>query len=280
MASTDSNDAGGVAVITGAGSGLGAAMARVFSAAGFTVVALDIDAVRARATADALIQAGGSALGLGVDVSDSAALTAAAQVVRDIYGECHILCANVGVQQFGAIDRLTENDWRWVLNVNVLGTINTVNCFLPLLRAAKGPRHIVLTSSSSVLVPAVRMSAYITTKHAVTGFGETLRLELAAENIGVAILFPGGMHTRHLESSKAARPTALGESVLREDDIQTMLSSSTSASSVVEPEFAIRNLLKDLQDQQPYIITHGEYRDELAAHYQALLDACDRMLSS
>jgi NAD(P)-dependent dehydrogenase (short-subunit alcohol dehydrogenase family) len=268
-----------VALVTGAGSGLGAAMAQTFSAAGFAVVALDIDAARATATADALIQAGGHALGLGVDVSDSAALTAAAQVVRDTFGVCHILCANVGVQQFGAIDRLTENDWRWVLNVNVLGTINTVNCFLPLLRAATGPRHIVLTSSSSVLVPAVRRSAYITTKHAVTGFGETLRLELAAENIGVAILFPGGMHTRHLESSKAARPTALGESVLREEDLHAMLN-STNVSSVVGPEFAIRNLLKDLHDQQPYIITHGEYRSEIVARNQALLDAYDRMLSS
>ncbi len=116
-------------------------------------------------------------------------------MVGSTLGGCDVLCANVGVQQFGAIDRLTDDDWRFVLDVNVLGTVRTVRAFLPLLRTGDGWRRIVLTASSSVLAPGVRMAAYQTTKFAVMGFGETLREELADEGIGVTVLFPGGMIT-------------------------------------------------------------------------------------
>ena len=81
----------------------------------------------------------------------------------------------------------------------------------------------MLTASSSVLAPAVRMGAYQTSKFAVMGFGETLRHELAAEGIGVTLLFPGGMITRHLESSAQARPPRLGATGCTRDDLTAML---------------------------------------------------------
>ena len=76
------------------------------------------------------------------------------------------------------------------------------NAFLPLLRAANGPRHIVLTSSMAALVPTPRQGAYITTKFAITGYGDVLRQELADDGIGVTVVFPSGMITTHLESSR------------------------------------------------------------------------------
>ena len=110
------------------------------------------------------------------------------------------------MQQFGAIDRLSEEDWSWVLNVNVMGTVRTVRESLPLLRAGTGWRRIVITASSGVLVPGVRLGVYQTSKFAVMGFGETLRQELAGEGIGESLVFPAGMMTRHLESNAQARP--------------------------------------------------------------------------
>ena len=121
-----------------------------------------------------------------------------------------MLCSNVGVQQFGAIDQLTEQDWQWVLNVNVLGTVRTVREFLPMLRAGSGLRRIVFTASSSVLAPSVRMARTRRASSRCIGFAESLREELAGEDIGVTVLFPGGMMTRHLESSVLARPPELG----------------------------------------------------------------------
>ena len=119
----------------------------------------------------------------------------------------------------------------------------------------------VLTASSSVLAPAVRLAAYQTSKFAVMGFGETLREELAGEGIGVTILFPGGMTTRHLQSSADARPARLGPSVRRPEDLAAMLAHRPMADGdLVTPEHAIRNLLADLIADAPYSVTHGSWR--------------------
>lgn len=271
---------GRTAVITGAGSGLGAAMAELFANAGANVVLLDIDGARAEAKAAELRGRGVEAIAMGVDVADPASLAAAAEAVGQRFGTCEVLCANVGVQQFGACDKLTAQDWSWVLSVNVLGVVNTVNAFLPLLRKGSGERHIVLTSSSSYFVPGVRLGAYITSKYAVTGYGEVLRLELADEGINVTLFFPAGMSSRHLESSKLARPTELGESVLNMEDIQVMMASRdmSEATHVATPEHAVRNLLGELADKRAYVISHGAYKPQVEARQKDVLDSFDRML--
>jgi len=270
---------GKVAVVTGGGSGLGAALARTFAEAGMAVAALDIDGPAAAATAGALRDdLGVPATSAAVDVGDPEGVVAAARHVQATLGGCDVLCANVGVQQFGAIDRLTEDDWRWVLDVNVLGTVRTVGAFLPLLRAGTGWRRIVLTASSAALAPGVRLAAYQTSKFAVMGFGETLRAELAPEGIGVTVLFPGGMITRHLESSVAARPARLGPTSVDPDDLTAMLAHSPlEDGDVVTPEHAIRHLLDDLVADEPYSVTHGSFRPDWTRRRDALDAAFDRM---
>ncbi|MBK6512051.1 MAG: SDR family NAD(P)-dependent oxidoreductase [Haliea sp.] len=273
---------GKTVVITGAASGLGAAMADVFAAAGARLALLDIDGERAQAKASVLRDAGVDVLALPVDVANKASLAAVAEAVQNRFGSCDVLCANVGVQQFGAIDTLTDEDWAWVLSVNVAGVINTVACFLPLLRKASGERHIVLTASASYFTPGVRMAAYVTSKYAVVGYGEVLRQELAEEDINVALLFPAGMATRHLQSSVAARPAELGESRLQRADIDAMMASAdmTQENHVATAEHAVRNLLSELQEKHPYIITHGAYKTQVEKRQRSVLDAFDRMLAN
>ena len=272
---------GGTAVVTGAGSGLGASMVERFAAQGMAIVALDIDGDRAGEVAQRVRDAGGRAIAMRVDVADRSALEAAARAADEAFGGCTVLCANVGVQQFGAIDILTEQDWRWVLDVNVLGVVHTVDAFLPLLRKSAGHRHIVITSSSSALTPGVRMAAYVTSKYAVTGYGETLRMELADEGIGVSILFPAGMFTRHLESSVQARPAELGKSEMRREDIDAMMASRKmkSATHTASADHATRHLLADLIANERYIITHGEYRESLVSNFDDVLRAHERAQS-
>ena len=267
------------AVVTGAGSGLGAAMARVFATVGMAVAALDIAEAAAKVTATTLAaEHGVRTTAARTDVGDADSVAAAARHVASELGGCDVLCANVGVQQFGAIDRLTEQDWQWVLGVNVMGTVRTIREFLPLLRAATGWRRIVITSSSSALVPGPRLGAYQTSKFAVMGYGETLRQELADEGIGVSLLFPAGMITRHLESSALARPAVLGPSVTLPDDIEVMLSSQQMGpGDIATPEHAVRHLLQDLLADEPYILTHGAYRARYNARRDAIEAAFDRL---
>jgi NAD(P)-dependent dehydrogenase (short-subunit alcohol dehydrogenase family) len=270
------------AVVTGAGSGLGAALARMFAEAGAAVALLDIDDDAAATNATTIADdVGVSTTSVRVDVGDAASVVAGAEHVRSTLGGCDILCSNVGVQQFGAIDKLTEQDWQWVLNVNVLGTVRAVREFLPMLRAGEGFRRIVFTASSSVLVPSVRLAAYQTSKFAVFGFAESLREELAEEDIGVTVLFPGGMTTRHLESSVAARPGELGESKLDMGDVDAMIAHQPMGDGdLATPEHAIRNLLADLETGEPYVLTHGSYRPIYEARRAALDAAFDRMETS
>ena len=272
---------GRTAVVTGGGSGLGAALARTFAEAGANVAVLDIDAEAAAATASSLAELGVQAVSTRVDVGDAASVVAAAEHVRTTLGGCDVLCSNVGVQQFGAVDKLTEQDWQWVLNVNVLGTVRTVREFLPMLQAGSGFRRIVFTASSSVLAPSVRLAAYQASKFAVLGFAESLREELADQGIGVTVMFPGGMMTRHLESSVLARPSELGESVLDQSDVEAMIAHQPMGDGdLATPEHAIRNLLGDLENGEPYLITHGSFRPIYQQRRDAIDAAFDRMEAS
>jgi NAD(P)-dependent dehydrogenase (short-subunit alcohol dehydrogenase family) len=274
--------AGKVAVITGGGGGLGAALGGLFAGNGAAVALLDIDENEAKEKAVAIAgEYDVASTAFGVDVGDPASILDAAAHVERSLGGCDILCANVGVQQFGAIDRLTEDDWAFVLNVNVLGTIRTVRSFLPLLRAREGWRRILVTASVSALAPSVRMAAYQTSKFAVMGFAETLRLELAPEGIGVTILFPAGMVTGHLQSSAAARPPALPETGAAEDDLSEMLAHMPmTADDLTTPEQAVRNVLEDLEADLPYSVTHGTVRVPYTQRRIALEAALNRMENS
>ena len=113
--------AGGTAVVTGAGSGLGAAMAAAFAAEGMRIVALDINREAAESTAQQLEAAGTEALGCSVDVADRGALDAVAADVAERFGTCNVVAANVGVMQFGPLEHITADDWQWLLSVNVVG---------------------------------------------------------------------------------------------------------------------------------------------------------------
>jgi NAD(P)-dependent dehydrogenase (short-subunit alcohol dehydrogenase family) len=272
--------AGGTAVVTGGGSGLGAALAGLWAAEGMRVAVLDIDATAAERTAETLRSQGTEAFSAGVDVSDRAALDAAATRVDEVFGPVNVVCANVGVQHFDKLEDLTPDTWQWVLGVNVIGTANTVAAFLPSLRAAAGPRHITITSSVASVLPSPRQGVYIVSKFAVTGYGDVLRQELADDGITVTTVLPSGMITNHLGSSLAARPDALGPGELRDDDLQVV--SSTSGDLAVElttAEDAVGRLVAAVKAGEPYYFTHGDRFEELVARHRAIEGAYERMRS-
>lgn len=224
-----------------------------------SVALLDIDGERAASEASALASASNVAtIGAHVDVSSAESVDSAARFVLDAFGRVDLVVSNVGVQLFGSVDRITDDEWRWILDVNVIGAARTARAFLPLLRNAPRPR-LAFTTSSSVLDPASRMAAYQASKFAVWGLAETLRLELAEEGVAVTVVFPAGMISRHLETSEAVQPEQIRRAIGTDDDFTAMVASNpTMAEQVVSPEQAAANVIDAVLAGERYAITHGE----------------------
>jgi NAD(P)-dependent dehydrogenase (short-subunit alcohol dehydrogenase family) len=266
-----------VGVVTGAGSGLGAALAKAIVGSGMAVAVADIHLAGASAVAADLAQSGADARAYRVDVGSRESVEAlAAEVERD-FGACHLVCANVGVQQLGTIDSLAPEEWDWVFDVNLHGSVATARAFLPLVRRSEGQRNLLFTASTSALYPVRRLASYTASKYAVLGMAETLRLELAAEGIGVSVLLPGPMATTHLQSSAAAKPASLEGPIFHPDDVAIVSQdTAVTAESVISPELAVRNVLRDLAADEPYIVTHDVHADRVAARFEAILKAFER----
>ena len=247
-----------VAVITAGASGFGLALGRECAARGMSVALLDRDGERAEDEARRLADDGADASGLAVDVTDAAAVDAAAETVLDRFGVADLVVSNVGVQLFGPVERLTDDEWTWVLDANVVGTARVARAFLPLLRRAERGR-LAFTTSASVLDVASHMAAYQASKFAVWGLAETLRVELAGDGIGVSVIFPSGMITRHLESSESAQPAHMRRPIGGADDFTAMLDSNPAlAEAVMDPEALAPAVLDAILADEPYVITHGD----------------------
>jgi len=265
-----------VAVVTGGASGFGLALGRECAAAGMDVVLLDLDGERAIAEAQQLHAMFGTiVIGAGIDVGDAASVATAAAFVAQRFPAVDLVISNVGVQLFGSVEHFTDDEWRWMLDVNVIGSARVVRAFLPGLRNADHGR-LAFTTSSSVLDPAARLGAYQSSKFAVWGLAETLRLELEPEGIGVSVILPSGMLTRHLETSEAAQPEHLRRAIAEDEDFEAMMASNPEmAAMLATPEEAARDVIQSLLDGRHYVITHGDLTDAVARRSAELTAAAE-----
>src|SRR4051812_40433940 len=168
-----------VAVITGAASGIGRALAERCASAGMKVVLADVEP-GALAEAEASLRAGGgTTLAVRTDVSQAKDVEALAQQTLKAFGAVHLLCNNAGVATSGLAWESSLPDWEWVLGVNLWGVIHGVRSFVPIFLAQGTECHIVNTASMSGLVSFPRCSLYGVTKHGVVTLSETLHHDLA-----------------------------------------------------------------------------------------------------
>ena len=196
---------GRVAVVTGAASGIGRALAQLLVAEGMKVVLADIEAAALGATASEFDDLGADIHVVPTDVSDAVSVAALAEATVSKYGAVHLVCNNAGVSGTFARTWMTSpDDWRWVLGVNVWGVINGISAFVPiLLEQEEG--HILNTGSAACFEALPGMGAYAASKHAVLGISESLRRELVAAGgrVGVSVFIPGGViNTKILESER------------------------------------------------------------------------------
>ena len=198
---------GMVAVVTGAGSGIGRALAERAAARGMKVVAADVEQPRLDDTVDALVAAGAEAHGVPTDVSVPEEVERLADEAWSRYGGVHLLCNNAGVFSGGLLWERTLADWHWVMGVNLYGLVHAARTFVPRMLAAGHAAHIVNTASMGGLVTNAYSGPYYTSKFAAVGLTECLAHDLAATGapIGVSVLVPSLVATG-IASSQRNRP--------------------------------------------------------------------------
>lgn len=202
--------AGSVAVVTGAGNGIGAELARQFAAAGLNVVLVDVNEDAVMSRADAITAAGGTCVARLLDVSDPQATDAlAAEIARDL-GPVRMLVNNAGVELLGRCWEITPQMWERIMRVNVDGPVNMVRSFLPAMARQEESAYIANVCSIGSLISLAIQGAYIASKHALLAYTECLSLDVldAGYPIKVSAVLPGPVRTGIFDAATVAGSAA------------------------------------------------------------------------
>jgi len=262
---------GQTAVVTGAASGIGLALARELVGAGLQVVLADVEEGPLQAAVAELGAGGAAVLGVPTDVSDGAQVDALARQVGDAFGPVHLLCNNAGVGGGGLIAELSEADWAWVLGVNLWGVIHGLRAFLPGMLAHGQPAHVVNTASVLGLITAPFTGPYAASKFAVEAITETLFHELAMTGspVGVSVLCPGWVRTRIAESDRN-RPEGMAP---RSGPLRDGLAEVVSHG--MPPEIVARAVLEAVRERRFYVLTHPEITVNIEARLRGIVSGAN-----
>ncbi len=265
---------GKTAFITGGASGIGLSMAKSFLGAGMRVVIADVDEKALAAAAAGLKGANTELLTVQLDVTDRDQFKEVADKVEAEFGTVDVLCNNAGVYRGGTIDKVTYEDWDWVMGVNVGGVVNGVQTFVERMKARGTGGHIVNTSSMAGMTTSPGLGVYNASKFAVVGMSEAMHGDLAEDNIGVSVLCPGMVRTRILESERT-RPNDFepgeqaAEAAAQEHNELMQMAMGTG----IDPDEVGEMVLQGVKTNQLYLFSHPEFKEATAARFEHILSA-------
>jgi NAD(P)-dependent dehydrogenase (short-subunit alcohol dehydrogenase family) len=266
-----------VAVVTGGGSGIGESLALACADAGMHVAVADIEGDAAERVAEGVRARGRNAFSAATDVADRAAVEELAARTWKEFGACHLLCNNAGVLLMRSLERSSDADWEWILSVNLRGVVNGVQAFVPRLLEQGGAAHIVNTASMSGLIALPGLGVYTSSKYAVVGLSESLRVDLAPHGIGVSVLCPGGVRSRIVQSERN-RPRELGgggAAPARAKAPPGFIEASEAVDDVIEPDVVAEAVLDAVRADEPYIVTHPKWKGLVQQRFDQILAAFD-----
>ncbi len=265
---------GRTALVTGGASGIGLGIVKRFVEAGMKVVIADLrqDHLDEAVEYFASRQQGRNIHPIRLDVTDRAAMAAAADETASVFGNLHVAVNNAGVGIEGPLKDATYDDWDFGLGVNLGGVINGVQTFVPRIRAHGEGGHVVNTASLAgmVTMPA-NMAMYVTAKAAVIALSESIRTELAQDSIGVSVLCPGPIKS-NIHQLNQNRPDRFKASEAFAHSADKLAQRQVS-DLWMEPEQVGDMVVKAIVEDQLYIITHGEWRDAVKTRFDAMLQA-------
>jgi NAD(P)-dependent dehydrogenase (short-subunit alcohol dehydrogenase family) len=267
--------AGRVAVVTGAGSGLGRELALRFARAGMKLALADVDAAALAKTESELKAAGSAAIAVRCDVSNGADVEGLAARTLDAFGAVHVVCNNAGIAPLGVVWENSVADWQWTLGVNLWGVIHGVRVFTPILLRQDDEGHIVNTASVAGLIAPPGMGMYNVSKHAVVALSETLHHDLAAcgAKVRCSVVCPAYFPSGIAESERS-RPAALSETraksaedLERDDKMRRAVRSGRlSAADIANRVF------EAIRDERFYVLTHPRILPAVEARMRDILE--------
>jgi len=272
--------AGKTAFVTGGASGIGLALGRAFAQAGMNVMLADVETEALAAAVKSLEHAGPGARGVSCDVADPLSVERAAKASFEAFGNVHVVCNNAGVAAGGGIDNISLDNWRWVLDVNLMGVLHGIRTFLPHIRAHGEGGHIVNTASMAGMNSGLGFSPYAASKFAVVAMSEGLAAQLKPLGIGVSVLCPSYVRTRIGESGRN-RPGRYGP-------VPPLDPASPAAAMVAEigrrlqagldPSDVAARVLAAIRNDELYVFTHPAMRLEVDERFAAIQAAMDRVV--
>jgi NAD(P)-dependent dehydrogenase (short-subunit alcohol dehydrogenase family) len=264
--------------VTGGAEGIGFALGRAFAEAGMNVMLADIETDALAAAVKSLHDFGPAVRGVACDVADPASVERAAQASYQAFGNVHVVCNNAGVAAAGGIDNISLDNWRWVLDVNLMGVLHGIRTFLPHIRGHGEGGHIVNTASMAGMEAGLGFSPYVASKFAVVGMSEGLATKLKPLGVGVTVLCPGFVRTRIGESGRNRQqrygatqtPDPASPAGLLLAEIAERLQAG------LDPSEVAARVLTAIRDDDLYVFTHPEMRGELEKRFAAILAAFDK----
>jgi NAD(P)-dependent dehydrogenase (short-subunit alcohol dehydrogenase family) len=264
---------GKVAVVIGGGSGIGRGIALGLADVGMNVAVADIEIDAAEAVAKEVGEKGVRSLSARVDATSTDELAALAERVTAEFDAVHVLSNNAGVAFDRALADCTDEDWMWVMSVNLHSIVRGVAAFLPKMKAQGGEAHIVNTASMAGLialpnskrVPA-HIGIYTASKYAVVGFSEMLRGELDPFGIGVSVLCPGMVKSNLAATSARNRPDRFGGPGPAPGALPAALEKLMMPGEEVGPI-----VVRGIRANRLHILTHPDNRKGVEARFAGVL---------
>ena len=270
--------AGKTAFVTGGASGIGFALGRALAEAGMKVMLADIEVDALVAAAKSLDNFGQQVRGTICDVADLTSVERAAEACYEAFGKVHLVCNNAGVGAGSGIDHISLDNWRWVLDVNVMGVLHGIHTFLPHIRSHGEGGHVVNTASMAGMLSARQFSPYVASQFAVVAMSEGLATQLEPLGIGVTVVCPGFVRTRIAECERN-RPKRYGRAQTPEQATRAgvlALEIAERVQSGLDPSNVAARVLNAIRENELYVFTHPEMHDAVKTRFAAIVAAMDK----
>ena len=271
-----------VAVVTGAGSGIGRGIAEHAAKAGMRLVLADINEEGLNETLTMVKSCGVEAISRVTDVSSLDEVENLASQTYETFQNCHLLFNNAGVLGPASLSEVNRDMYDWLININLGGCFNGVHAFLPRMKASGEESHIIATCSTSGFIAYPMLSLYSASKFGIRGLMTSLRAELAMSNsnVGVSIVCPGEVTTNIVNSTFQSNESAENKPVADVDPTAMLEVAAEDAQNTypISPLEAAQGIFAGIENKEFYIFTHKGYKRQLEDISSEYLEAFDRAM--